>query len=179
MRRLVLLFASALVLTGCGGSSERLASFICENIPNEDQTWEADTLDDYQKKLDSAESLAEFHKEELPWVYERETGDLYEYDDFEDAFVPLTDFDISGDDGYFQRWQEYSSKLSKDGKKLRLKITEKSKSLLGERIEYVTLEIYDIETNTVVQKPDEGDERTAKCMDVPTAGIDVQWAEGK
>ena len=169
MRRLVLLLASAHVLIGCGAAKEeRMAAFICENIPS------STTLDDLQDKLDNEASLAAFYKEEYPWVYDRETGDLYEYEDFEDALVPIKDLDMSGDGDYIQRWHEYSSKLSKDSKKLRLKIAERSKIiLLSERIGYEYIEIYDIEAGAVVSVPGEKDEMTSKCMDVPTAGIDV------
>ena len=181
MRRLALLIASALVLTGCGGPSERMAAFICENIPNEEQTWEAVTLDDLKDKLEKAESLAAFHKEQLPWTYDRETGDLYEYDDFEESFVPVKDYDYSFDsDPYNKYWDEYSANLSKDGKKLKIKTVSKVKNvLLGERVEDESIEIFDIDAKTVLYEPGEEDEKTAKCIDIPTTGIDVQWAEKK
>ena len=180
MRRIALLIASSLVLAGCS-SGERLAAFICENIPNEEQTWEATTLDDLQGKLDKAESLAAFHKEELPWTFDRETGDLYEYDEFEESFVPIKDFDTSFDsDPYNRYWTEYSSSFSKDGKKLKIKSTNMVKNvLLGERVEDVDIEIFDIDKTTVLFNPGKEDEKTAKCIDVPTTGIDVQWAEKK
>ena len=180
MRRLALLIASALVLTGCGGSSERMGAFICESIPDEGQTFKKVTLDDYQKLLDDSESLAAFHKKEMPWIYDRETGDLYEYDDFEEALVPIKDVDTSYGDSYSRYWTEFSSSYSKDGKKLKIKMVDKSKNiLLGERIEDETIEVFDIETNTVLYEPGEKDEKTLKCMDVPTAGLDIQWAEKK
>ena len=158
-----------------------MAAFLCENIPNEDQTWKATTIDDLQEKLDKAESLAAFHKEELPWTYDRETGDLYEYDDFEDALVPIKDLVTSFEsDQYNRYWTEYSSSLSKDGKKLKIRSIDKVKNvLLGERIEDETIEIFDIENSTVVYEPGEEDEKTSKCIDIPTAGLDIQWAEKK
>ena len=181
MRRLALLFASSLILTGCGGTSERLASFICEQIPEEGDRFEKITLEDRQKTLDKFESLAAYHKEELPWAYDKETGDLYEYDDFEEAFVPIKDFDYSSPgDPYNKNWDEYSAKLSKDGKKLKIKSVNMSKNiLLGESVVDVDYELFDIETKTNVLNPGEEDEVTAKCIDVPTTGIDVQWAEKK
>ena len=95
MRRLALLIASSLVLTGCGGTSERLASFTCDQIPEEGDKFEKITLEDSQKALDESESLSAYHKEALPWVYDKETGDLYEYDDFEESFVPIKDYEYS------------------------------------------------------------------------------------
>ena len=180
MRRLALLIASALVLTGCGGSSERMGAFICESIPDEGQTFKKVTLDDYQKLLDESESLAAFHKEEYPWTYDRETGDLYEYDDFEESFVPIKDLDTSFESDYNKYWTEYSGRLSKDGSKLKIRMVNKiSNALLGERVEDEDFETYDIEENTVLTEYSNQDKNTEKCMLIPTTGIDVQWLEEK
>ena len=177
MRCLALVFASSLVLTGCG-SGARMAAFICEDIPNESETYKPVTIDDLQGKLDKSESLAVFHKKQQPWTYDRETGDLYEYDDFEDALVPIKDFDTSFESDMYNRyWTEYSSNLSKDGKKLKIKSVYKVKNaLLGERIEDEYVEIYDIESKTSIYTPGEENEKTVKCLEVSTAGLDIQWA---
>ena len=136
-------------------------------------------LDKHQKMLEKPESLVSFYKEEYPWLYDRETGDLYEYDDFEEALIPIRDLDYSSDDDPYNRfWVEYSSTLSKDGKKLKIRMLDKVNNvLLGERIEGETIEIYDIESNTAVYNPGKEDEKAVNCIEVPTAGIDVQWAD--
>ena len=158
-----------------------MAAFICESIPEEGQTFEKVTLADSQSKLDSTESLGEFHKEEYPWAYDRETGDLYEYDDFEDALVPIKDFDTSSDSDVYNRyWMEFSSTFSKDGKKLKIRTVNKTKNvLLGESVQSTDIEVFDIEEKINVYNPGEDDEYTRKCMDVPTAGLDIQWADAK
>ena len=189
MRRFVLLCASALVLTICGAAkAERLASFICG---------ERASLDKYQSKLDNSESSAAFHKEEFPWSYDRQTGSLYKYDDVEEIFVPIEDYDLSSDSvPNIRNWMEFSSRLSKDGKKLRIKTVQKSKMDLpkadtaaindmfgmdGDLEEPVIVNeityIFYIEDNTIGYNVGEEDERVEKCMEVPVSGIDVQWLE--
>ena len=178
MRRLALLIASSL-FHWLWRHKRKTGSFVCEQIPGEGDKFKTITLEDRQKEIDKYESLAAYHKEELPWVYDKETGDLYEYDDFEEAFVPVKDFDYSSEsDPYNKSWDEYSAKFSKDGKKLKIKTVSKSKNiLLGESVEGEYFEIFDTETMITVQNSGESFEVTAKCIDVPTAGIDVQWAE--
>ncbi len=171
MRRLAWLFASAIALVGCStGNKGGTAAFICEAIPGEGDTFKRVTLDDYKRKLDSSESLAAFHNEEFVWVYDRETGDLYEYDYFEDALVPLKDMD----------GMKSTGSLSNDGKMLKIKTVENARNgFPGERVEDEVLEIFDIDSSTIVYEPGEKDEMTTKCMEVPTAGIDIQWADKK
>ena len=184
MRRLALFIACSLVLAGCGGSNDRMAAFICENIPPEGEIWEDGeelTLDGLKAKLKDSESLSAFHKEALPWIYDRETGDLYEYDDFEESFVPIKELDYAPDgQNKYRYWTEFSGILSRNGTKLKIKMTEKSwYPRRGESVKDVNYEVFDIERNNVVFNPGEDDERTAKCIDVPTTGIDVHWAETK
>ena len=180
MLRRLLLLASLLVLGACsGGKAERLISFQCENLAEEKEEWRY-TLEDISKKLDEAESLEAFHSKEEPWVFDKETGDLYEYDEFEESFVPIKDLDTSSGSGYDKYWTEYSSKLSKDGKKFKIKMIDKTSNiLLGERVEGEYFETYDIEENTVDYLYDGTDKGTEKCMLIPTTGIDVQWLEKK
>ena len=59
--------------------------------PGEGDAFEKVNLQDRQKELNKYESLEAYHKERSPWVFDKKTGDLYEYDDFEEAFVKLRD----------------------------------------------------------------------------------------
>ena len=130
------------------------------------------------KKLDEAESPEAFHSKEQPYVFDKETGDLYEYDDFEESFVPIKDLDTSFGGEYNKYWTEYSSKLSMDGKKLKIRLVNKtSNALLGERVEDEEFETYDIEKKTVLRECEGQESVTDKCMLIPTTGIDVQWLE--
>ena len=43
----------------------------------------------------------------------------------------------------------------------------------------VDYEVFYIEKNVTVYNPDEEDEYTRNCIDVPVSGIDVQWADAK
>ena len=180
MLRRLLLLVSLLVLGACsGGKAERLISFQCENLAVEKEEWRF-TLEDISKKLDEAESLAAFHSKEQPWVFDKETGDLYEYDDFEESFVPIKDLDTSWGSEYNKYWTEYSGRLSKDGSKLKIRMVNMtSNALLGERVEDEDFETYDIEANTVLTEYSNQDKNTEKCMLIPTTGIDVQWLEEK
>ena len=180
MLRRLLLLASLLVLGACsGGKAERLISFQCEYLAAEKEEWK-NRLEAISKKLDEAESLAAFHSKEQPWVFDKETGDLYEYDDFEESFVPIKDLDTSWGSEYNKYWTEYSSRLSKDGSKLKIRMVNKtSNALLGERVEDEDFETYDIEENTVFVEFGNGDKSTEKCMLIRTTGIDVQWLEEK
>ncbi len=189
MRRFALLCASALVLTICGAAkAERLASFICG---------ERASLDKYQSKLDNSESSAAFHKEEFPWSYDRQTGSLYKYDDFEEALLPIKDYDLSSNGvPNIRNWMEFSSGLSKDGRKLRIKTVQKSKIDLpkaettaindmfgvdGDLEQPVIVNeityIFDIEKNTIGYNVGDEDESIENCLEVPVSGIDVQWLE--
>ena len=180
MLRRLLLLVSLLVLGACsGGKAERLISFQCENLAVEKEEWRF-TLEDISKKLDEAESLAAFHSKEQPWVFDKETGDLYEYDDFEESFVPIKDLDTSTDDGSYNKfWDEYSGKLSKDGTKLKIRTLSKAKNALLEIVSDEDVQIYNIEANTTIYDVGGEYEREAKCALIPTKGIDVQWVEEK
>ena len=180
MLRRLLLLASLLALGACsGGKAERLISFQCENLAAEKEEWK-NRLEAISKKLDEAESLAAFHSKEQPWVFDKETGDLYEYDDFEESFVPIKDLDTSFESDYNKYWTEYSGRLSKDGSKLKIRMVNKiSNALLGERVEDEDFETYDIEANTVLTEYSNQDKNIEKCMLIPTTGIDVQWLEEK
>ena len=113
-------------------------------------------------------------------MFDKETGDLYEYDDFEESFVPIKDLDTSFESDYNKYWTEYSGRLSKDGSKLKIRMVNKiSNALLGERVEDEDFETYDIEANTVLTEYSNQDKNTEKCMLIPTTGIDVQWLEEK
>ena len=178
MRRLALLFASLLALGACS-KGERLVSFQCSPKPGPEayEEW----LELNTKEFEEAESLEAFHREIMPWVFDKETGDLYDFDSFREAFVPVKNADrSSASDTYSRSWEEYSGRLSKSGKILKIRTVGKTKNaLIGEKMDYDFIHNYDIESNTIVHESDAEDAVPIKCMLIPTTGIDVQWAGKK
>ena len=175
VRQLVLIAASLLLLTSCSGGRQ-LKSFVCEDVPNAKKSY-SKTLKDRQKELDDAESLAKYHDELMPWVFDNKNGDLYQYDSFEEAFVPIRDYPHSRDaSSYTKSWTEYSSKLSDDGSKLKIRLHHKSHhALYGERSEGEEIQVYDLHSKMRTFDKGGKNEQTERCMDVPVSGIAVKW----
>ena len=70
MRRIALLIALlsfSLVVAAQAKDWPRLFAI----IPGEGDKFKTITLEDRQKEIDKYESLAAYHKEELPWVYDK------------------------------------------------------------------------------------------------------------
>ncbi len=173
MKRILLLF-SLLALSACSGNQSKLASFICELDPGEGNNW-SKTLDDRQKDLDKAESLAAFHNEWVPWVFDKKTGQLYEYSTFEEAFIPLFKSENTVTTNSVE-WDKYESLLSANGKKVKIKTLGMSKkALLGETILNKNTQVYNIEEQTREMYIDGKKQDDVKCIPIPVDGIDVNW----
>lgn len=174
----LILVLPIILLTACtsGSDSSRLASFLCEDLTSKDAS-HRQSISMIKDKLDKAKSLAEFHMEKMPWVYDKKTGDLYGYDEFEEAFVPLyKDEDKTSSSFYI--WTEFEGKFSKDGKNWKIKTTGKSKNgLLPEVILYEQIGSYDIEASKMKTKLTENGVVTnwdTACVSIPVDGIDVK-----
>ena len=78
-----------------------------------------------------------------------------------------------------KRWMEFTTKLTDDGNKLKIKTVDKrSHPLIGERLLGEDVEVYDIKNKTATYFRDgEKYKNSAKCVEVPTNGIEVQWRE--
>lgn len=128
-------------------------------------------------KLEAAESLAAFHSEELPWVYDKKTGDLYGYDEFEEAFVPLVR-DEDGSSSTYKLWTEYAGNLSKNGEILKIKNVGKAKNgIMPEVVLYETLESYEIKSQKLKWKTTEDgviSNGEMACTNIPVDGIEVK-----
>ena len=180
MLRLLLFPIIAVVLSACTSSTpKRLISYNCEYLNPRREEWRI-TLDELKQKLQEAESLVAYHLDQKPWVFDRDTGDLYEYDRFEESFVPIKDLYTTGDESSrFRGWTEYKSSLSKNGTMLSITSVDKSFYQMpfeSEKILHKTTEVYDIENNTAIFDFGEKTETEKnKCILIPTEGLDVQW----
>ena len=130
-----------------------------------------------KENLEKAESLATFHMEEGPWTYDKTTGDIYDYDEFEEAFIPLL-IEEDATSGSYRLWSEITGKLTNNGKTLKIKVVGKSKNgSLPEGILYEELISYDIESRKSKSKITQDGEVTnwdLACVDIPVEGIDVK-----
>ena len=162
-----------LFLASCGEAEKKirrisLRSFICEHHSPGEQV-SLKSINALKKDFDDAESLAAYHKRWSPWVFDKDSGDLYTFDESKNSFALVpSNGSIESTNLYGTRLLSLSGKLIDNNTKLEITTVRRDQYDIDWDSEGYVLEehktIFDLEDKTIYR---EADEKTYRCIFVP------------